>query len=94
MLLAGDEVFAEDAKLVMRQPEHHVGGEPGVVLFPWMGLTVPGHPLGRQKDVEFAVRMSVLGPGRLAGESGHDHGIEDALPPTWHYHGFSFLHYR
>src|ERR1700730_13429238 len=64
VFVARDEVFAEDAKLLVSQPENHVGIEPWIILA-WVRLAVTRESVGRHEDLEFARRVLVLGERRM-----------------------------
>src|SRR5450631_4592290 len=56
VFLRGDEVFAENAKLLMIQPEDDIGVEPRVIQAR-MRLTVSREPLRGYENFEFARRL-------------------------------------
>ena len=81
VFFGGDEVFAEDAKLLVGEPEDHVGIDPRVVL-PRMRLTVSGESLGGDEDLELARGVFVLGARRLRTTQARDGQQHRGSPPT------------
>src|SRR5450432_2798360 len=91
VLLRGDEVFAEDAKLLLCESKYHVRIEPSVIVAP-MRLAGSRERLGGYEHFKFAGGMLMLRRRGPAGERSQQNHQSEGAPRSWHSEDFSLAH--